>query len=190
MTDLATLTDHPVTTGTWTVDPAHSGVYFQIRHLGLSNVRGRFNQYSASLHVGEHLELVSVEADIDLASVDTNQPDRDAHLLGTDFFDAEKNPTITFRSTAVKAKGDDEYELTGDLTINGLTRPVVLDVEFHGVEVFPPTGQRHAGFLATTTLRRSEFGIDFNMPIGMDKLAMGEKVKVELDLQFVAPDDS
>jgi polyisoprenoid-binding protein YceI len=190
MTDLATLTDHPVTTGTWTVDAAHSGVYFQVRHLGLSNVRGRFNQYSASLHVGEHLELVSVEADIDLASVDTNNSDRDAHLLGTDFFGAEQNPTITFRSTGVKAKGDDEYELTGDLTINGLTRSVVLDVEFHGVEVFPPTGQRHAGFLATTTLRRSDFGIDFNMPIGMDKLALGEKVKVELDLQFVAPDDS
>jgi polyisoprenoid-binding protein YceI len=189
VTDLATLTDLPVTTGTWTVDPGHSGIFFQIRHLGLSNVRGRFNQYTATLQVGERLELCSVEAEVDMSSVDTNQADRDAHLLGTDFFDAEKHPTMTFRSTAVKAKGDDEYELAGDLTINGVTRPVVFDVEFHGVEVFPPTGQNHAGFLATATIKRSEFGIDFNMPLGMDKVALADKVKVELDLQFVAPAD-
>jgi polyisoprenoid-binding protein YceI len=187
MTDLASLTDHPVTTGTWAVDPSHSGIFFQVRHLGLNNVRGRFNRFSASLTVGDALEDIAVEAEVDLSSVDTNQPDRDAHLLGTDFFNAENHPTMTFRSTGVKAKGDDEYEMAGDLTINGVTRPVAFDVEFHGLEVFPPTGQTHAGFGATTTLKRSDFGIEFNMPLGMDKLALGEKVKVELELQFVAP---
>jgi polyisoprenoid-binding protein YceI len=187
MTDLATLTDHPVTTGTWNVDPSHSGIFFQVRHLGLNNVRGRFNRFSASLTVGDTLADIAVKAEVDLSSVDTNQPDRDAHLLGTDFFNAENHPTMTFRSTGAIAKGGDEYELAGDLTINGVTRPVTFDVEFHGLEVFPPTGQTHAGFGATTTLKRSDFGIEFNMPLGMDKLALGEKVKVELELQFVAP---
>lgn len=187
MTDLASLTDHPVTTGTWHADPNHSGIHFQIRHLGLSNVRGRFKQFSASLTVGDTLEDIAVEAEVDLSSVDTSQPDRDAHLLGTDFFDADKNPTMTFRTTAVEAKGDDEYAMTGDLTMNGVTRPVVFDVEFHGLEVFPPTGNVHAGFSATTTIKRSEFGIEFGLPKGMEKAMLSDKAKVELDLQFVSP---
>lgn len=187
MTVLASLTDHPITTGTWSVDEAHSGIYFQVRHLGLNNVRGRFNRFSATLDVGDTLDDLKVAAEIDLSSVDTNQPDRDAHLLGTEFFNADTHPTMTFRSTGAKARGGDDYELAGDLTINGITRPVTFDVEFHGLEVFPPTGQVHGGFTATTTLKRGDFGIDFNMPLGMDKLALGEKVKVELELQFVAP---
>jgi polyisoprenoid-binding protein YceI len=187
VTDLASLTDHPITTGTWAVEPGHSGIYFQVRHLGLSNVRGRFNRFTASLHVGDTLEDLRVEAEVDLSSVDTNQPDRDAHLLGTDFFNAENHPTMTFRSTGAKAKGSDEFELAGDLTINGTTRPVTFDVEFHGLEVFPPTGNVHAGFTATTTVKRGDFGIEFNMPLGMDKVAIADKVKIELELQFVAP---
>jgi polyisoprenoid-binding protein YceI len=130
---------------------------------------------------------VAVVATIDLASVDTNQPDRDAHLLGTDFVSADLNPRITFVSTGVTGT-DGDYELAGDLTINGITRSVSLPVEFNGAEVHPADGKQHAGFYAATDINRNDFGIDFNMPLGMGKLALGEKVKVELELQFVPAD--
>jgi polyisoprenoid-binding protein YceI len=177
----------PLAAGEWKVDPAHSGVHFKVRHLGLTNVRGTFKAFDASLTVGDTMDSVAVAAAIDLASVDTNQPDRDAHLLSTDFFAAEKNPQITFRSTGISGT-DDEYELAGDLTINGITKSVSFPVEFNGIEVHPADGKQHAGFSATAVVNRNDFGVDFNMPLGVDKLAMGEKVTVELDFQFVPAD--
>ena len=186
-TTTTSTTDLPLAAGTWALDANHSGVHFKVRHIGLSNVRGRFNRFDATLTVGDGLDDTQVEATIDLASVDTNQPDRDAHLLGTDFFSADQHPVMTFRSTGVRATGDDGYEVDGDLTVNGITQPVTLDVEFLGVEVFPGDGTTHAGFAATTTINRDDFGIDFNMPLGMDKFAIGKKVSIELELQFVAP---
>jgi polyisoprenoid-binding protein YceI len=176
----------PLATGTWSVDPAHSGIHFKVRHLGLSNVRGRFNDFTGTLEVGETLDDVSVTATIALSSIDTNQPDRDAHLLSTDFFGADQNPTIEFRSTRISGS-DDDYQLDGELTINGVTRSVSFPVEFGGAEVHPGDGRTHAGFYGETQIARGDFGIDFNMPLGIDKVALGEKVKVELDLQFVAP---
>lgn len=186
MSDPTTATALPLTTGHWKVDAAHSGIHFKVRHLGLSNVRGRFNDFDATLTVGESLDDVSIAATIQMASVDTSNADRDAHLLGTDFFTADKNPTIEFRSTKITVDGGD-YTLDGALTVNGITQPVSFPVEFNGAEVFPATGNTHAGFYAEAQVNRSDFGVDFNMPIGVDKLALGEKVKVELDLQFVAP---
>jgi polyisoprenoid-binding protein YceI len=177
----------PLTLGTWTVDANHSGVHFKVRHIGLTNVRGRFNRYEAALTVGDTLEQTQVTADVDLSSVDTNQADRDAHLLGTDFFSADQHPTMTFRSTAVRDLGDGDYELDGDLTLNGVTNPVTLDVEYLGTEVYPADGTTHAGFAATTTVNRDDFGIDFNMPLGLGTFALGKKIAVELELQFVAP---
>jgi polyisoprenoid-binding protein YceI len=177
----------PLTPGTWTVDANHSGVHFKVRHIGLTNVRGRFNRYEAALTVGDTLEQTQVTADVDLSSVDTNQADRDAHLLGTDFFSADQHPTMTFRSTAVRDLGDGDYELDGDLTLNGVTNPVTLDVEYLGTEVYPADGTTHAGFAATTTVNRDDFGIDFNMPLGLGTFALGKKIAVELELQFVAP---
>ena len=182
-----TATDLPLAAGTWALDPNHSGVHFKVRHIGLSNVRGRFNRYDATLSVGETLADTRVEATIDMSSVDTNQPDRGAHLLGTDFFAAEQNPAMTFRSTGIRAAGDGEYQLDGELTVNGVTRPVTLDVEFHGVETFPVDGSTHAGFSATTTVNRDDFGVDFNAPLGMDKFALGKKIDIEIDVEFVAP---
>jgi polyisoprenoid-binding protein YceI len=184
-----TATDLALAAGTWAVDPNHSGVHFKVRHIGLSNVRGRFNRYDATLTVGETLADTRVEATIEMSSVDTNQPDRDAHLLGTDFFSAEQHPAMTFRSTGVRAVGEGEYQLDGELTLNGITRPVTLDVEFHGVETYPLDGSTHAGFSATTTVNRDDFGVDFNTPLGMDKFALGKKIAVEFELQFVAPAD-
>lgn len=179
----------PLAAGTWAVDPDHSGVHFKVRHIGLSNVRGRFNRYDATLTVGKTLADTRVEATIEMSSVDTNQPDRDAHLLGTDFFSADQHPLTTFRSTGIRATGDGGYALDGDLTLNGVTRPVTLDVEFYGVETLPADGSTHAGFSATTTVNRDDFGVDFNAPLGMDKFALGKRIAVELELQFVAPED-
>jgi polyisoprenoid-binding protein YceI len=177
----------PLAPGVWTLDANHSGVHFRIRHLGLSNVRGRFDRFDATLTVGATLDAVTVEATIDMGSVDTNQPDRDAHLRSTDFFSTDQHPEMVFRSSLVKKIDGGEYQLTGELTINGITHPVTLDVEFNGVEVFPGDGKTHAGFSATGEVNRDDFGIDFNMPLGMDKMALGQKVRVELELQFVAP---
>lgn len=174
--------------GVWTVDPNHSGVHFRVRHLGLSNVRGRFDRFDATLTVGATLGEVAIEATVDMGSVDTNQPDRDAHLRSTDFFSIDQHPEMVFRSTSVKESGEDEYQLTGDLTINGTTREVILDVEFNGMEVFPADGRNHAGFSATGEINRDDFGVDFNMPLGMDKMALGQKIRIELEFQFVAPE--
>jgi polyisoprenoid-binding protein YceI len=184
-----TATDLPLAAGTWPLDTMHSGVHFKVRHIGLSNVRGRFNRFDATLSVGETLAETRVEAMIEMSSVDTNQPDRDAHLLGTDFFTADQHPLMTFRSTGIRAAGGGAYAVDGELTLNGVTRPVILDVEFYGVETFPADGSTHAGFSATTTVNRDDFGVDFNAPLGMDKFALGKKIAVELELQFVAPGD-
>jgi len=186
MTTTSTTTTLPLQAGVWTLDKNHSGVFFVVRHLGLSNVRGRFDAFDATLDVGSSLDTVKVTADVELSSVDTNNPDRDAHLRSTDFFDTEKYTAMSFRSTSITGDGSD-YALVGDLTIGGVTKPVTFDVEFNGVEVFPGDQSTHAGFSATGQIRRSDFGIDFGIIAGAEKLMLGDKIKVELDLQFVAP---
>jgi polyisoprenoid-binding protein YceI len=177
----------PIASGTYALDKDHSGVFFQVRHLGLSNVRGLFHTFDATLVVGDDLDSVEVSATVDLASVDTNQADRDAHLLGTDFFRTDVHPTMTFRSTGVRPARDAGYVLDGAVTINGITKPVTFDVDFNGADRHPGDGRVHVGFGATTELRRSDFGIDFNVPLGIDKVAIGDKVKVDIDAQFIAP---
>ncbi|MCB0994359.1 MAG: polyisoprenoid-binding protein [Acidimicrobiales bacterium] len=181
-----TTTVLPLTTGTWTADIAHSSVEFTVRHLGLAKVRGRFNSFSTNVVVADDLAASSVHADIDLSSIDTNNADRDAHLRSTDFFGVEANPTMSFRSTAIVGSGDD-YTVTGDLSINGVTRPVELSVEFLGSETYPMDGTLRAGFSATGSISRKEFGIQFDIPLGADKMAIGDKVNIELEIQLVAP---
>ncbi|MEP7202267.1 MAG: YceI family protein [Ilumatobacteraceae bacterium] len=180
---LATL---PLTTGTWAFDPNHSGVNFKVRHLGLTNVRGRFNGVDAWLEIGDDLSSTRFGATIDLTTIDTNQADRDSHLRSTDFFGTDTHPTMTFTSSAIRDVGRDEYEAVGDLTINGVTKPITLAVEFTGT-VDAPDGKLHSGFVATTQIVRDDFGIDFNMPLGIDKFALGKKIDVEIDAQFSAP---
>jgi polyisoprenoid-binding protein YceI len=181
-------TTHLLTPGIWTLDPTHSGVYFKVRHLGLTNVRGRFNGVDAWLTVGEDLASTHFGATIDITSVDTNQADRDAHLRSTDFFSADEHPTMTFESSSIEEVGGGEYEAEGKLTINGITQPVRLAIEFGGTEVFPVDGSVRAGFVATTRIVRDDFGIDFNLPLGMDKFALGKRIDIEIDVEFVAPE--
>ncbi len=176
----------PLATGTWQVDAAHSSVEFVVRHLGLSKVRGRFNQFDANLDVGADLASSTLAATVDLASVDTNNPDRDAHLRSTDFFDVEQHPTLQFASERIVADGDD-YAVDGTMTLNGVARPVRLDVEFNGTEVYPMDSKTHAGFSASTTISRSDYGVEFDVPVGVDRMAIGDKVKVELEIQLVQP---
>jgi polyisoprenoid-binding protein YceI len=186
MTAPLSTTSLPLSPGRWALDHNHSGVYFVVRHLGLSNVRGRFDRFDAHVDVGSTLDDLAVGAEVELSSVDTNNADRDAHLRTSDFFDTERHQVMTFRATSITG-ADDSYELAGDLTLNGITKPVVFDVEFNGTEVFPGDQTTHAGFTATGEIRRSDFGIDFGIVLGAEKIMLGDKIKIDLDLQFVAP---
>lgn len=176
----------PLTTGRWTIDPHHTDVGFTVRHLGLAKVRGRFGDVAGSVEIADTVGATRVEAVIALGSVSTGNTDRDGHLLSSDFFDAESNPTMVFTSTDVAGDADD-YTLAGELTIAGVTRPIVLDVEFFGTTEFPADQSVRAGFTATGELSRKDFGIEFNMPLGGDKVLISDKVALELDVQLVAP---
>ena len=176
---MATADLQDLTAGTWNIEPVHSEIGFTVRHLGLSKVRGRFNSFSGTLTIADDPADSSIEATVDLASVDTNNPDRDGHLRSTDFFDVEQNPTLTFRSTAIT-----KDSLTGDLTINGVTKPITMDLEFYGVTVDGYETTR-AGFSAQGKIKRSDYGIDFNAPLGMDGMLISDNVNIELEIQAV-----
>ncbi len=178
----------PLQPGRWLVDTAHSGVHFQVKHLGLANVRGRFDTFDADVVVGPALSDVAVNASIDLASINTNQADRDAHLRSTDFFAADEHPQMTFRSSTVEPGEDGaSYELHGELTVNGVTRPVTFDVEFNGTQVHPGDQHERAGFTATGHIDRRDYGVDFNLPLGAGQVVVGNKVRIELDIELIAP---
>ncbi|MBC9713831.1 YceI family protein [Streptomyces sp. TRM66268-LWL] len=170
----------PLTAGTWAFDPFHSAVGFTIRHLGISKVRGRFDQLDASLVVGETLAESSVTATVALESINTGNADRDAHVRASDLLDVASRPTMSFRSTKLAGEGED-WTMEGDLTIGDVTRPITFAVEFGGVVDVPMDGSKHAGFEATGEIRRSEFGLTFAPGL------LGEVVKIHLDVQFVAP---
>jgi polyisoprenoid-binding protein YceI len=175
----------PLAPGRWAVDTNHSSIGFTVRHLGVSKVRGRFNRFDAEIVIGETLDTTTVTATVDVGSIDTANAERDAMVLSPALIDVAKRPTMVFRSTRV-AGGGAEYQVDGELTIGEVTRPIVLAVEFGGIESFPD-GSRHAGFEATTVIRRNEFGIDVVLPPGVSAVMLGEAVKVELDLQLIEP---
>jgi polyisoprenoid-binding protein YceI len=177
----APASDLPLVPGRWTLDTHHSQAGFTIRHLGVSKVRGRFRDLEADLVVGDTAESSSVTATIAVASLDTGNADRDAHVLSDELLDVTTRPTLAFRSLAVHGAGSD-WTVDGELTIGDVTRPITLDVELGGVQDFFD-GTRHAGFEATAQLRRKDFGISF----GAADAVLGDVVKIELDLQFVEP---
>jgi polyisoprenoid-binding protein YceI len=167
-----------LTAGTWNIDASHSEVGFAARHLMVSKVRGQFKDFAAVVTVAQPFEQSTVEATVQLASIDTNSADRDTHLRGVDFFDVENNPAMTFKSTKVS---NDSIE--GDLTIKGITKPVSFDLDFGGVSADPWGGTR-AGFEATTEINRKDFGLSWNAIEGGGVL-VGEKVKIALDVELV-----
>lgn len=173
------MTLQDLTPGTWNVDPSHSEVGFTARHLMVTKVRGTFEEFEAEVTVGEPFSASSVTATVQLASVNTRNADRDGHLKGTDFFDAENKPTMTFTSTSVT-----ESELVGDLSLNGVTKSVTFDLDFDGVSPDPWGGTR-AGFTATTSLNRKDYGITWNVAVDGGGVLVGDKVDVTLDIQLV-----
>jgi polyisoprenoid-binding protein YceI len=171
-----------LTAGTYTIDPAHSEVTFTIRHL-MSKVRGSFTDFAGELTVTDDLSLARATAAIQLASVDTRHADRDAHLRSPEIFDVERYPSMSFVTTGVRSGGG-TYLLEGELTIKDVTRPVTLELEYNGSGTDPWGGTR-AGFTATTQLSRKDFGIEFNVPLQGDKVLLGDKVDVQLEIQAI-----
>ena len=166
--------------GTYVLDAAHKRVGFVVRHLMVSKVRGNFGEATATITVGEDPLQSSVTASIATASVFTGQPDRDDHLRTGDFFEAEKYPTMEYRSTGIKSWDGNEFVLTGELTIKDVTRPVDLLVEFEGVGR-SPYGFDVFGFSATAEIDREEWGLTYNMALETGGVMIGKKVKIEIE---------
>ncbi|AOW91698.1 hypothetical protein BFN03_00680 [Rhodococcus sp. WMMA185] len=166
--------------GTWAIDPTHSSVEFSVRHLMVSKVRGRFDEFSGAITVAED-GTASVSAEIQIASIDTKHEGRDGHLKSPDYFDAEQFPTATFKSTGLRAKGDD-YVVEGEFTLRGVTRTIELALEFNGVN----PGMGHgavAGFEATTVINRKDFGITVDMPLETGGAVVGDKITITLEIE-------
>jgi polyisoprenoid-binding protein YceI len=169
--------------GTWTLDPAHSEVTFSVRHLGISKVRGAFETFDVTVVTNEDPSKNSIVASIDVASVNTNQKDRDNHLRTGDFFLVEEFPTMDFVSTAFEVNGDD-FTVTGDLTLRGVTKSVVLTGEFGGILV-DGYGQTKAGATASTKIDRTEFGVNWNAALEAGGFTLGNDVSINIELQVV-----
>ena len=168
----------------WTIDPTHSNVEFSVRHMMIATVKGRFGDVQGRVEFDESdPTTASVDVTIDAASVDTRTPQRDEHLRSADFFDVEKFPTLTFKSRKVSAHGDD-LKVTGDLTLHGHTREVVLDVTPLGRQSDPWGGVR-AGFEATGKIKRSDFGLTWNQALETGGVVVSDDVKIALDIELV-----
>lgn len=177
------MTDTATATTTWTIDPAHSVVEFAVKHMMFTTAKGRFQDFSGAITLDEqNVGSSSVDVTIQPASINTQAEDRDAHLRGVDFFDAERFPDVTFRSTSVESAGGDDLRITGDLTITGVTRQVVLDAAFQG-RGKNPWGQEVIGYEATTRFNRKDFGLTWNQALESGGVLVSEEVKLNLDIQ-------
>jgi polyisoprenoid-binding protein YceI len=174
----------PETTKTvWNIDPAHSLVEFSVRHMMVSNVKGRFGGVSGTIETtDDNIADAQVDVEIDVASVDTRAEQRDTHLKSADFFDVEKFPKITFKSTRITDNGDGTFELVGDLTIRDVTKEVALHATDNG-RGKTPFGIYVAGFSATTQFNRDDFGVNFNMALETGGFVVGDAVKVSLEIE-------
>lgn len=179
----STLEATGLTQGTWTLDTSHSEVGFTVRHAGISKVRGKFTQVEGALTVGASLAETTVTATIAADSFDSGDANRDGHVRGADFFDVEQFPTLVFTSTSVSGSNED-FELTGELTIRGITKTVTLNGEFNGVAV-DPFGATRAGFEAKTVISRKEFGLTWNAALEAGGVLVSDKVTITLDVAFV-----
>jgi polyisoprenoid-binding protein YceI len=183
---MATSTTAPASVITWKLDPAHSSAEFKVKHMMISNVKGHLSGLTGTLV--EHLTdktLSAVEASIEVATLTTHEPQRDAHLKSADFFEVEKYPQMTFKSSKVEHKGEGEYRVTGDLTLHGITRPVTFAVEGPSAPNNDPWGNTRIGLSATTKINRKDFGLNWNAALETGGILVGEDVQISLDVQFI-----
>jgi polyisoprenoid-binding protein YceI len=170
-------------TGTWSIDASHSEVAFSVRHLGISKTRGRFGVFAGDIVVAEHPEDSRVTVTIDPSSVDTKDAGRDEHLRGADFFHTAEHPEWTFVTTSVTPAGD-RWQVAGDLTLAGVTEPVILDTEVTGLAT-DPWGNERVGFVASTEVNREDFGLTWNAALETGGVLVGKNVKIELEIEAV-----
>lgn len=168
---------------TWNVDVSHSMVGFSVKHMMFTTVRGKFEKFSATV-IADPEDLTTAEIDftVDLSSINTNDEGRDNHLRGTDFFDVEKHPTMNFKATSTTKKGEHAYDMTGDLTIRNITKPVTFHVTFEGSGK-NPWGAEVAGFAASTTISRKDWDLSWNAALETGGVLVSDQVKIELEIQ-------
>ena len=173
-------------TATWKSDPNHASVQFAVRHLMVATVRGTFDKFDVTATIDENdVSQSSVEATIEVASVNTRNEKRDNHLRGADFFDVTKHPTITFKSRTVEKVQDNAYKVTGELTLMGVTREVVLEVTGSPQAITDLRGKPRLGGAATTTINRTDYGLSRNSVLESGGVAIGEEVEITIDIEFV-----
>jgi polyisoprenoid-binding protein YceI len=177
----ATITT-PLPAGTWTVDPVHSSVEFHVKHLGIATVKGQFNSFEGTVEVDGN--GARAHGTVDVASVDTREPQRDEHLRSADFFEVESFPQITFQSTAIRPLDDEEFEIDADLTIHGVTRNVTLKATLEGNET-DPQGNERIGVSASTQINRNDYDIKFNAALGSGNLLVSDKVKILVEVSAI-----
>jgi polyisoprenoid-binding protein YceI len=171
---------------TWNIDPVHSNISFSARHMMISDVRGEFDKFSGSITVnGEDPNSVVIEATIDTTSLNTRSDMRDKDLKGPNFLDVAKYPTMTFKSTKIEPDGDGKWKVTGDLTLHGVTKPVVLEVTGPSTNIKDPYGNTRRGASATTTINRQDFGISFNKTLDSGGMVVGNDVPVSIDVEAI-----
>ena len=173
-----------VPTGTWSVDPAHSSVGFSVKHLGIATVRGKFEDFEGTLVIGEGDETARAYGTVQGVSINTGDAGRDEHLRSADFFGVEQNPELRFASTQVTPVDDETFEISGDLTMNGVTKPITLTAEVQGEET-DPWGNERVALEVTGQLNRGDWNMTFNQALGSGNLLVGEKVKLQLDIAAI-----
>ena len=181
-----TLTTPETAVSTWKIDPAHSVAEFKVKHMMISNVKGRFTGVSGALYLDENNVANSrVEASIDAGSISTGDAQRDGHLKSADFFDVEQYPTLAFRSTRVIAEGEGDLKATGELTIHGVTREVMFAVEGPTAPAKDPWGNTRVALSATTKINRKDFGLTWNTALETGGILVGDEVTITLEVQFI-----
>jgi polyisoprenoid-binding protein YceI len=181
---MAVRTTSPIPTGTWNVDAAHSSVAFAVKHMGIANVRGKFTDFEGTLQVGEDLTDSSARGTVRVASISTDEEQRDAHLRSPDFFNVDEFPEITFASTRIEPIDDESSHVVGNLTMHGITREVRLKTVIQGVDT-DPWGNERVGLEVIGVLLRSDFDMKFNQALGSGNVLVGDKVNISLDISAV-----
>ncbi|MGE7183742.1 YceI family protein [Peribacillus sp. NPDC006672] len=168
----------------WTVDPTHSSIEFSVKHMMIAKVKGRFNKFEAIISANpSDLTTADINFTVDVASIDTRNADRDNHLRSADFFDVEKNPTLSFKSTKIAKTDDDEYDVTGNVTLNGITQEETFAITFEG-QGKDPWGNEKAGFSGKGKIKRSDYGLTYNAALETGGVLIGDQINLTIEIEL------